>query len=310
MKSILITCYVNPDLDGYAGIFAYAELLEKSGSKVTAGIMGQPHDEVLHVLKKFQLEPIEEIADDDRFDKVILVDASDIIGLEGRIKPEKVIEIIDHRQVNEADKFINAKAQIELVGAAATLIAEKFKQKNIAISPQSASLLYSAIISNTLNFKGGVTTNRDREMASWLKPLVQVTDDYWKELFMAKSDLGGERLRARLESDFAWFNFKHKKLGIAQIEIIGAQELVNSRLEEILAALEGLRSSFGLDFVFLNLIELELEKNYFVSNDEELKSILEKVLAIKFTNTVAQRDKLIMRKQIVPLIKEELEKTI
>ena len=71
------------------------------------------------------------------------------------------IEVVDHRAVNEADKFQNAKIQIEMVGSAATLIAEKFLHATTSTSPESAALLYSAIISNTINFQANVTTDRD-----------------------------------------------------------------------------------------------------------------------------------------------------
>ncbi len=308
MKEVLITCYVNPDLDGYAGVFAYSELLKKKGLKVMPRIVGEPHDEVKYILKRFSLPEIEMISDDSSFDKVILVDASDINGLAGKISPEKVVEIIDHRKINEADKFVNARVQIELVGAVATLIAEKFEQESIEISSTAALLLYSAIISNTLNFKCGVTTERDKEMALWLRKFIKIPDNYWRELFLAKSDLAGDKLASRIDGDFAWFELGGQKIGVAQLEIIGAEDLVKNRGEEVINILNRIKRELNLDLIFLNLIELEKEKNYFVTDDKKVKIILEKVLRLNFNGIFALRDNLIMRKQIVPLIKEELEK--
>jgi len=54
-------------------------------------------------------------------------------------------------------------------------------------------------------------------------------------------------------------------------------------------------------------IDLENLKNYLVASDPEVKQLLEKVLEIKFDGNVAERPSLIMRKQIVPLLKKELE---
>jgi len=308
MSPILITCYVSPDLDGYASAVAYAELLNKQGLLAITGVIDSAHDEVKYVLHRFNLTPAEAIINDDTFTQVILVDASDINGLEGKIKPEKVIEIIDHRQINEADKFIKAKVQIELVGAAATLITEKYMLANTKISSRAAILLYSAILSNTLNFKGGVTTNRDRQAAAWLRDYINVSDGYWQELFQAKSNLSGENLEKRIEGDFAWFELGGKKIGVAQLEIIGAGDLINSRLEEIINILNKIKTDLQLDHVFQNTIELASGINYFVADDKLIQNILEQALDIKFTNSVAIREILIMRKQIVPLIKAELEK--
>lgn len=308
MKPILITCYVNPDLDGVAGAMAYCEFLQKMGRSAVVGIIGDSHDEVKYILDRYHFTYPQSISNADSFEEVILVDVSDLNGLEGNVSPEKVIEIIDHRKIHEADKFPNAKVQIELVGAAATLVAEKFIENNISISKESAILLCGAITSNTLNFKGGVTTDRDKKAAEYLNKIALLPDNFWNELFVAKSDLSGSKLRERIEGDFAWFAFTDKKVGIAQIEIIGAEKLIKERIEEINNVLEEIKQDMGLDYVFQNIIELELECNYFISTDLKTQKLLEKVLNIKFIEVVAKRPNLIMRKQIVPLIKEELEK--
>ena len=49
-------------------------------------------------------------------ERVVILDASEPVHLEGRLVSEQVIEVIDHRKVNEAYRFTNAKIQIELVG--------------------------------------------------------------------------------------------------------------------------------------------------------------------------------------------------
>ncbi len=53
MKKLLITSYVNPDIDGVAGIIAYSEFLEKTGVHSSVGVMGEMHDEVKYVLSRF-----------------------------------------------------------------------------------------------------------------------------------------------------------------------------------------------------------------------------------------------------------------
>lgn len=307
MKPVLITCYVNPDLDGVAGAIGYAEFLSKTGKTCEAGIIGELHDEPKYMLDRFGFPYPQSIPNADNYDEVILVDASDLNGLEGKIAPEKVIEIIDHRKVHEADKFQNAKVQIEFVGAATTLIAEKFMQNNIPISKESATLIYGAIISNTLNFKGTVTTDRDKKAAEWLNQVAQLHQSFARELFVAKSDLSGAKLAERIESDFAWFTMGSKKVGIAQIEMIGATKLIDERGSEITQTLDKIKSEMNLDFVFQNTIELEEPKNLFVTDNEPTKALLKKVLNAKFSGIVATRPNLIMRKQIVPLLKEELE---
>ena len=122
---ILVTSYKNPDLDGVACTYAYTEFLYATCKDVLGAISGSPHMEAQFVLDKFNipsLENAEKIIN--AIEQIILVDTSDIKSLSDQIQSHKVIEIIDHRKVNEANKFPNAKIQIDLVGAASTLIAE------------------------------------------------------------------------------------------------------------------------------------------------------------------------------------------
>ena len=91
MKPILVTCYVNPDLDGVAGVVGYAEFLSKAGQQVEAGIIGEPHDEAKYILDQFGIQYPKHLEDTEDYERVILVDASELNGLEGKIESLKVI---------------------------------------------------------------------------------------------------------------------------------------------------------------------------------------------------------------------------
>ncbi|MDD5050624.1 MAG: DHH family phosphoesterase [Candidatus Pacebacteria bacterium] len=307
-KPILVTSYVNPDLDGLSCLFAYTEFLKSQGKNVIAGIIGIPHEEARYVLERFEISSPKAFKNAKKFDEIILLDASVANNLEDTIRPEQVIEIIDHRQVHEAGKFPNAKAQIELVGAAATLVAEKFMKENIVPSKESTLLLSSAIISNTFNFKAGVTTDRDREAAKWLHKIAKLPEGFWKELFMAKSDMTGTKLWEKIEGDFSWNLLGGKKVGTAQIEMIGAKALIHERLSEILDYLHRLKKELVLDFIFLNAVDLEVGEVFLITDEQDTRDLLEKILGIHFVGNIARKGEFIMRKQIKPLIKQALEK--
>lgn len=90
--------------------------------------------------------------------------------------------------------------------------------------------------------------------------------------------------------------------------MIGAKKLLDERSSEIIQALDKIKKDMNLDYVFQNTIELEGIKNFFVAQDPDTQKLLEKVLSVQFFNMIAERPNLIMRKQIIPLLKEELEK--
>ena len=182
----LITSYKNPDLDGFACMYAYAEFLKKKKFNVNYKVFGIPRKEARFVIKKNSLD-IKEI--NEEYDQIILVDASDKSskGIPEGLDANKVIEVIDHRENPQANEdFPNAKIQIELVGACATLIAEKFFEEKKEISKESAVLLYSAIVWNTVNFKNKVTTKKDIKIANWLKTKFTLSDNYIYNLFSLK----------------------------------------------------------------------------------------------------------------------------
>ncbi len=184
----IVTCYENPDLDGFAGAIGYSELLNKQGKATIPCISGEPSHETNYLINKYNLRGSFKIDSDASQREAILVDASTINGLPKNLDIDKVIEIIDHRVVNDSNKFTNAeKVQIEEIGAAATLIVEKFKDSNINPSEASATLLYGAIILNTLNFKSSTTTERDTKAAEWLDSLYKFSNDFAKQMFEAKS---------------------------------------------------------------------------------------------------------------------------
>ena len=308
MKPILITGYVNPDLDGIAGIIAYTEFLQKTGKEVMSGLMNVPHDEAKYILDRFNIKYPKLIQDGHDFEEIILVDASELVGLRDKIDPKKVAEVIDHRKTNDSDKFPNAKIQIEFVGAAVTLIAEKFINSDINISKESAILICGAIISNTLNFRADVTTDRDKRAFEIINKTAQLDEDFSRELFLSKSNLIGSLLEEQIRRNFAWFVVAERKFSITQIEMIGARKLVKERGSEIIEILEKIKKELNLDFIFQTIIDLEEFKNFFVTKDIEAQNLLEKIFNVKFNGVVAERDNMILRKQIMPLLKEELEK--
>lgn len=307
MKRTLITTYIDPDLDGTACGFAYLEFLKKSGyNNLFLSFIGSYHEETEFVFRKFGIIPPAIIKDFKPFDSIILVDASDASVFGELLDCSKVIEIIDHRSVNEKEKFSKAKIQIEMVGSAATLITEKFINSNIQISFESAVLLYSAIVSNTLNFRASVTTERDKQAASWLLHKVKLPDNYWEILFLSKSDVSLDKLTQKINHDYAIIIIKTEKIGVGQLEIMDGGKLVKERFGEIKDIMLKIKTENNLKYVFINIIDLRDLCGYILAFDDITKVLIEKALRMKFVENTLILEKALMRKEIMPRIKESL----
>lgn len=307
-KPILVTSYSRPDLDGFGGAWGYAELLKHQGKHAVAQFFDTPRGEERYVMDMFGGLYPPTVPNDVEFDQVILVDASDMGGLDGLLTPNKVIEVIDHRPVHTADTmFPNASVQIEPVGAAATLVAERIKKAGMNPDKLTAALVLGGIISNTLNFKANVTTDRDRAMRDWLTPIAGVTDAFAMHLFEGKSDLEGAKLHERFMGESALFELAGKRVMISQIELVGAEALVANHKTAILNELHDQATKKSADYYVLSLIDVGDGYNLFVTDHEPTQDLVSQALDVQFSDSLARRDGLIMRKEIVPKLKTYLE---
>jgi inorganic pyrophosphatase/exopolyphosphatase len=183
------------------------------------------------------------------------------------------------------------------------LIAEKFYYSDTPVSKESALLLYSAIISNTINFQSQVTTSRDQNMASWLKDKIKIPQNYINEMFKAKSNFK-YLLKKTIFDECAIFNINNQKIGISQLEIVNANLFVKENITNIKAILSSIKTSKSLDIIFLSLIDLKHAFNIFIVIDQTSQNLIEKILKLQFKNSISKTEHIIMRKEIIPLIRE------
>lgn len=304
---IIVTSSHNPDLDGIACSIAYSELFNKLGEDSKATYYGEIGLEVEFVKKYTNYFPIEKHNEEhDINTKFVLVDAANPEVIEPTILPEKVIEVFDHRQLVFVEKFINAKKTIELVGSCATLITEEFQKNSLVPSENAAIYLYSAIISNTINFKNLVTTERDKKAADWLKTFTSLPGDYIERMFDSKSNINSDNLYQVLNQDFAIKAFNGKKIGIAQIEITKLETKIKEWGNKLTEVIDQLKKENSLDYILFTGIDIFEGFNIFYIIDEESREMFSKVLEIPDLKPGYKTKEIIMRKQIGPKIEKVL----
>jgi manganese-dependent inorganic pyrophosphatase len=227
-------------------------------------------------------------------DSVILVDASKVTSLPSGIVPEQVVEIIDHR------KMTNASIKIEMVGAAATIVTEKYMKQNVQPSQDIALLLFGAIASNTLDFRANVTTDRDYQAAEWLKSKHVMPSEFVNNMFLAKSNVAGAKLRERLAGDRMVSYNGEKLVSILQLELIEANRIAHERVEEICAILSEFESEKPTDFSFASFLDLTRGTTTFIAHNHQVQAVLQDIFSVSFQHNLAVYDSFIMRKEIGP----------
>ena len=302
----ITTSYSCPDLDGYSCSIAYAELLRTQGEQAKACIWGDVHIEVEWLIKQFNLAQPPTSCKILGDEQVVLLDASNPEDLPQAFKTDKVVEVIDHRKIHRGAEFTNAHIQIELVGAAATLVAERFQLANIVPSKESALLLFGGIISNTQNFTA-INTERDNKMADWLREISNAPADLARQMFQAKSDLSGAKLQRTLLGDSKVLHVEGNVIGTAQLEIIGVKELLDTRRLEIEEVLQKIAKEHHCDYMFANIKDLKLQVSYLLCLDDVTCTLLKSVPEVEWEGRLGLSKKLTLRKQLTAWIDQRLK---
>ena len=168
----------NPDLDGAASTFAYAEFLKKTDKELeendetaTGAVFGDLTEKTEEILEEIE----EEISDASYYlysaDDIVLISASSTKNMTTRIAPDRVKEILDHENIS-SDDFPNAELIIEEdFNSAAAIVGKMFRdheaedeeEEELKISRQSATLLIEAI-----KHEEDANEN-DKEILEWLE---------------------------------------------------------------------------------------------------------------------------------------------
>lgn len=240
------------------------------------------------------LNPVKTIEEDD---KIVVVDTNYLKNIP-KVKLENIVEFIDHHVVTESEKICkNAKFQVEMVGAVATLVAEKFFNDNIEISRESAILLYYGIISNTINLKAKVTTKKDLQMAKWLKEkCAEISEEKVKEIFTKKSQIR-DSLRQEMEVAIVW-KWKDKKITIGQLEYANIDQFLQENEEKIRKILQDVKQENDLDYILLNCVDTLNGYSTILAIDESSEKVMENLLNVKFIGQKAKLEELILRKEL------------
>lgn len=300
MNKTLVTAKVNPDLDGTSCTLAYSDLLNQTGGVAEGIVSGSPQSEVKYFIEKHNIQiPTRPDEESDNWNDFVLVDASSMKGMPKVVIADSVIELIDHRAGEPEKEFPNAKIQNELIGAAATIVVERFIKADKKIQPNHAKLLYGAIYHNTLNFIATNASQRDRNAAKYLEANFNLNESIIHEMFDFATREVESDVKTALENDAKEFGTDWK-IGAYQLVVWGKELMVNKELVE--TSVNDLRAKMEADWSFVNIIDLESRKsNIFTSSEGE--TVLSKALGISFERGWSSLPA-ILRKQIMPKVNE------
>ena len=304
--SILVFGHKNPDTDTICSAIAYAELKNKLGKDVKAVRLGEVNEETKYALNYFKVEK-PELVENVAGKEIILVDHNERTQTADGFEEAKVLELIDHHRISNFTVDEPLYARVEPVGCTATIILKLFKENGLAPSKETAGLMLSAIISDTLLFKSPTCTQCDAKAGKELAEIAGVDlKEYGLEMLKAGTALGDKSEAELLNMDMKIFEIDGEKIGVAQVNTVNEAEVLE-RKEKLLAEIDNIIAKEGLKFFMLAITNiLTNDSTALVSGNGN--DVIEKAFGEKVdSNLVTLKGVVSRKKQIIPPLTKAIQ---
>ena len=304
--SILVFGHKNPDTDTICSAIAYAELKNKLGKDVKAVRLGEVNEEIKYALNYFKVEK-PELVENVAGREIILVDHNERTQTADGFEEAKVLELIDHHRISNFNVDEPLYARVEPVGCTATIILKLFKENSLTPSKETAGLMLSAIISDTLLFKSPTCTQCDAKAGKELAEIAGVDlKEYGLEMLKAGTALGDKSEAELLNMDMKIFEIDGEKIGVAQVNTVNEAEVLE-RKEKLLAEIDNIIAKEGLKFFMLAITNiLTNDSAALISGDGN--DVVEKAFGEKVdSNLVTLKGVVSRKKQIIPPLTKAIQ---
>jgi len=304
--SILVFGHKNPDTDTICSAIAYAELKNKLGKDVKAVRLGEVNEETKYALNYFKVEK-PELVENVAGKEIILVDHNERTQTADGFEEAKVLELIDHHRISNFNVDEPLYARVEPVGCTATIILKLFKENGLAPSKETAGLMLSAIISDTLLFKSPTCTQCDAKAGKELAEIAGVDlKEYGLEMLKAGTALGDKSEAELLNMDMKIFEIDGEKIGVAQVNTVNEAEVLE-RKEKLLAEIDNIIAKEGLKFFMLAITNI-LTNDSTALVSENGNDVIEKAFGEKVdSNLVTLKGVVSRKKQIIPPLTKAIQ---
>lgn len=191
--------------------------------------------------------------------RLILVDHNEKTQAVEGMENADIQEIIDHHRLGTVETMSPVFFRNQPLGCTATIIYQIYQENGIEIDTQTAGLLCSAIISDTLLFRSPTCTSVDKRAALELAEIAGIdAEEYAKKMFAAGSNLKGKSDEDIFYQDFKRFTVGSAVFGIGQITSLNAEELEELK-PRMLRYAEKAREHHNVDMMFFMLTNILTE---------------------------------------------------
>lgn len=304
MGKTYIFGHKNPDTDSIISSIVMADFERKLGNDDAVSCrLGMVNKETEYVLNYVGIEAPELIEDLEDGAEVILVDTANPGELIPNLNNVKIKKIVDHHQV-----LLNTGYPLfyraEPVGCTETIMYKLYKENGFVIDKKIATLMLSAIISDTLLLKSPTCTQDDVTAVNELAKIAEIDYKvYGMDMLKAGTDLSSFTIEQILNLDAKAISLKDVKSIIAQVNTASIPEVMTMK-EALEAGMNKIIEEKSLDLYMLLITDIVNSNTQTIALGKSA-NIVEKAYNVKLENNTALLEGVVSRKkQVVPVMTE------
>lgn len=311
MNKFIVCGHANPDTDSIASAVSCAYLMNQTGDEAVAAALGDPSEETQYALEAFgiaapkRIVKAADIAEEGTM--LVLVDHNEAQQSLPDRSDYKIFRVIDHHRIAAFETVDPLYYRAEPVGCTCTILYKMFNEQGVTIPKDIAGLMLSAVISDTLLLKSPTTTPEDEAAVVALSAIAGVDADvYGLNLLKAGADLSKKTVEELLTMDAKSFPMGEKKVRIAQVNTVDANDVLNRR-DEVERLMQKACDEEGYSlFMFLVTNILTNDSTAMVLGNEDAR--VEAAFGVPVRDRLVELKGVVSRKkQIVPPLTKAFE---
>ena len=308
MAKTYIFGHKSPDTDTITSSLVMANLEKALGNAdAVACRLGSLNKETEYVLNYFDIEAPELIDDVEDGAQVILVDHNSPSESVDNLENAKILKVVDHHKLALETSY-PLFYRAEPVGCTETVLFKLYKENGVEVTKEIASLMLSAIISDTLLLKSPTTTEDDVEAVKELAEIAEIDyESYGLEMLKAGTDLSDFSIEEILDLDAKQIDFGDVKSIVNQVNTASIPDVLEMQ-EDLENGIQKIIDDEDLD-IFMLLITDIVNSNSEVLVLGSQASLVEVAYDVTLEDNHALLEGVVSRKkQVVPIMTETASK--
>ncbi len=308
MAKTYIFGHKSPDTDTITSSLVMANLEKALGNAdAVACRLGGLNKETEYVLNYFDIEAPELIDDVEDGAQVILVDHNSPSESVDNLENAKILKVVDHHKLALETSY-PLFYRAEPVGCTETVLFKLYKENRVEVTKEIASLMLSAIISDTLLLKSPTTTEDDVEAVKELAEIAEIDyESYGLEMLKAGTDLSDFSIEEILDLDAKQIDFGDVKSIVNQVNTASIPDVLEMQ-EDLEDGIQKIIDDEDLD-IFMLLITDIVNSNSEVLVLGSQASLVEVAYDVTLKDNHALLEGVVSRKkQVVPIMTETASK--